>query len=115
MPLNVQACKILKKAFSTNWDSSDIHITAFGMKLDKEQNQLDRLGIVIRDDDKLQFYLKQIYASDCFDKTDMVTWENKLIIVKDNYTQAKVYFENLVKDFETYMQNSMVKQGRWGM
>jgi hypothetical protein len=34
----VQACKILKKEFYTNWDSSDIHITAFGMKLDKEQN-----------------------------------------------------------------------------
>jgi hypothetical protein len=37
-PLNVQARKILKKEFYTNWDSSDIHITAFGIKLDKEQN-----------------------------------------------------------------------------
>ena len=37
-PLNVQTRKILKKEFYTNWDSSDIHITAFGMKLDKEQN-----------------------------------------------------------------------------
>jgi hypothetical protein len=36
----------------------------------------------------------------------MVTWENKPIILKDDYTQAKAYFENLVKDFKTYTQNS---------
>jgi hypothetical protein len=26
------------KKFYTDWDSSDVHITAFGMKLNKEQN-----------------------------------------------------------------------------
>ncbi len=72
-PLDVQACKILKKEFYTDWDSSDVHITAFGIKLDKEQSRLDRLGIVISNEDKLQFYLKQIYASNCFDITEMVT------------------------------------------
>jgi methyl-accepting chemotaxis protein len=36
----------------------------------------------------------------------MLRWENKPIIVKDNYAQAKTYFENLVKDFKTYTQNS---------
>jgi hypothetical protein len=30
-PLDIQACKILKKEFYTYWDSSDIHITDFGM------------------------------------------------------------------------------------
>ncbi len=76
------------------------------MKLDKEQSQLDRLGIVISDEDKRQFYLEQIYASNCFDKTEMVSWENKPIVIKDDYDQAKMYFENLVRDFETYTQNS---------
>ena len=83
-----------------------MHLTAFGMNLDKEQSRLDRLGIVISDEDKLQFYLEQIYASNCFDKSEMVTWENKPIIIKDDYTQAKLYFETLVRDFETYTQNS---------
>jgi hypothetical protein len=114
-PLDVQVHKILKKEFHTDWDSSDIHITTFGMKLDKEQSQLDWLGILISDEDKLQFYLKQIYASNCFNKTEMVTWESKPIIVKDDYTQAKAYFKNLVKDFETYTQNRGGKQERWGM
>ncbi len=41
-----------------------------------------------------------------FDKKEMVDWENKLIIIKDDYNQAKLYFETLVKDFETYTQNS---------
>jgi hypothetical protein len=76
------------------------------MKLDKEQSCLDRLGIVINNEVKLQFYLEQIYASNCFDKTEMVSWENKPIVIKDDYDQAKLYFENLVRDFETYTQNS---------
>jgi hypothetical protein len=54
-PLDIQARKILKKEFYTDWDSSDVHITSFGMKLDIELNQLDRLGIVISNKDKLQF------------------------------------------------------------
>jgi hypothetical protein len=36
----------------------------------------------------------------------MVSWENKPIVIKDDYDQAKMYFENLVRDFETYTQNS---------
>jgi hypothetical protein len=103
-PLDVQAHKMLKK--NSDWDSSDVHITTFGMKLDKEQSRLDRLVIVISNNDKLQFYLEQIYVLNCFNKTEMVTRENKPIIIKDNYAQAKAYFKNLVKDFETYMQNS---------
>ncbi len=113
-PLDLQARKILKKEFYTNGNSSDVHISAFGMKLDKEQNQLDRLGIVISDNDKLQFYLEQIYALNCFDKTEMVTWENKPIIIKDDYTQAKAYLKNLVKDFKTYTQNSGGQTGNMG-
>jgi hypothetical protein len=34
----------------------------------------------------------------------MVAWENKPILIKDNYNKAKQYFKTLVKDFETYMQ-----------
>ena len=40
-----------------------MHLTAFGMKLDKEQVRIDRLGVVISNEDKLQFYMEQIYAS----------------------------------------------------
>jgi hypothetical protein len=39
-----------------------MHLTASGMKLDKEQARIDRLGVVISDEDKLQFYMEQIYA-----------------------------------------------------
>ena len=83
-----------------------MHLTAFGMKLDKEQARIDRLGVVISDEDKLQFYMGQIYASNCFNKKEMVDWENKPVNVKDEYDQAKLYFEGLVRDFETYTQNS---------
>jgi hypothetical protein len=73
------------------------------------------LRIIISNKDKLQFYLEQIYASNCFNETEMVKWENKPIIVKDNYAQAKTYFENLVKDFKTYTQTAAKKLERWDM
>jgi hypothetical protein len=105
-PLDIRARKLLKAELHANWDSTVMHLTAFGMKLDKEQARIDRLGVVISDEDKLQFYMEQIYVSNCFDKMEMVDWENKLVNVKDNYDEAKLYFEGLVRDFETYTQNS---------
>ncbi len=92
-PLDVQAWNILKKEFYTDWDTSNMHLTAFGMKLDKDQNRLNRLGIIISDEDKLQFYLKQIYASNCFVKAEMMAWENKPILIKGDYNKAKRYFK----------------------
>jgi hypothetical protein len=44
----------------------------------------------------------------------MVTWENKPILIKDNSTQAKAFFKNLLKDFKTYAQNSRGKTGKMG-
>ncbi len=49
-----------------------MHIMAFGLKLDKEQKRLELLGIVISNKDKLQFYMEQIYASNKFNKKEMV-------------------------------------------
>ena len=46
-PLDVQVRKMLKKEFYTDWDTSNTHLTAFGMKLNKEQNRLDRLGHLV--------------------------------------------------------------------
>ncbi len=49
-------------------DCTVMHLTAFGIKLDKEQAGIDILGVVISNKVKLQFYMKQIYTSNCFDK-----------------------------------------------
>ena len=50
--------------------------------------------------------MEQIYLSNCFNKKEMVDWENKLINIKGDYNKAKLYFEGLVKDFKIYTQNS---------
>jgi hypothetical protein len=47
-----------------------------------------------------------MYASNSFDKKEMTKWENKPKIIKNNFNKAKLYFEGLVKDYETYEQNS---------
>jgi hypothetical protein len=66
-PLDVQAKKALKKAYYTAWDS-DEHLMAFGKQLDEDQRSLIRSDVTIADDDKLQFYLEEIYDSNRFDK-----------------------------------------------
>jgi hypothetical protein len=91
-----------------------MHLMAFGMKLDKEQAGIDRLGVIISGEDKLQFYMEQIYLSNCFDKKEMVYWENKSIAIKDDYSEAQLYFKGLVQDFETYMQNSGGNSAKMG-
>jgi predicted phage tail protein len=79
---------------------------AFGKRLDDDQIRIKRFGITISDKDKLQFYLEQMYASNHFDKKEMTEWENKSIATKDDFDEAKLYFEGLVKDYEVYAQNS---------
>jgi hypothetical protein len=104
-PLDIHGKKVLKKEFDTNWDP-DTHLTAFGMKLNKEQHWLDPLGIVISNEDKLQFYMEQIYESNQFEKNEMTIWENKDELTKNNYAKTKLYFKRLITDAETYAQNS---------
>ena len=47
-----------------------------------------------------------MYASNHFDKKEMTEWENKTVAIKDDFDEAKLYFEGLVKDYEVYAQNS---------
>jgi hypothetical protein len=81
-PLDVCTRKLLKAEFHADWDSTVMHLTAFGMELDKEQARINRLGVIISDKDKLQFYMEKIYLSNCFDKKEMVDWENKPVNIK---------------------------------
>ena len=75
-----------------------MHLTAFGKRLNDDQVRIKRYGITISDEDKLQFYLKQMYSSNHFDKKEMTEWENKPEADKNNFGKAKTYFEGLVKD-----------------
>jgi hypothetical protein len=98
-------------AYYTEWDSK-IHLTAFGKRFDDDQIRIEHFGITISDEDKLQFYLEQMYASNHFDKKEMTEWENKIIAINDDFNEAKLYFEGLVKDYEVYVQNSNDTAGK---
>jgi hypothetical protein len=104
-PLDVQAKKKLKDAYFTQWDRHE-HLTAFGKRLDDDQTTLVRSDITISDEDKLQFYLEQMYESNTFDKAEMMDWEQQPINIKSNYPLAKTHFELKVKAHDTYLQNS---------
>jgi len=104
-PLDVKAKKALKDAYYTKWDGSE-HLTTFGKRLDDDQRALVRSDVTIADEDKLQFYLKQMYDSNHFEKSEMLDWEKKPTIIKTNYDDAKDYFEALVKATNTYVQNA---------
>jgi hypothetical protein len=103
-PLDVHAKKLLKAEYWTEWDG-DMHLTAFGKRLDDKQIRIERFGITISYEDKLQFYLEQMYACNQFDQTQMTTWENKDEAIKNDWTMAKQYFEGLVRDFKVCDQN----------
>ena len=104
-PLDVKAKKALKDAYYTKWDG-DEHLTAFGKRLDDKQKALVCSYVTITDEDKLQFYLEEMYNSNQFNKNEMLNWEKKSTAVKSNYTNAKTYFEDLVKATDTYEQNA---------
>ena len=104
-PLDVKAKKALKDAYYTKWDGEE-HLTAFGKRLDDDQRALVRSDVTIADEDKLQFYLEQMYDSNQFEKSEMLDWEKKPSVTKTDYIAAKHYFEELVKATDTYTQNS---------
>ncbi len=87
------------------WDSNE-HLTAFGKCLNNDQKALIRLDITILDNNKLQFYLKEIYNDNKFDKQDMLTWEQSSAIIKTNFDKTKAYFEKIVKATNIYEQNT---------
>jgi len=64
-PLDIHAKKNLKQVYYAEWDE-EMHLTAFGKRLDNDQVHIKRYGITISDEDKLQFYLKQMYSSNHF-------------------------------------------------
>ena len=47
-----------------------------------------------------------MYDSNHFEKSEMLNWEKKPIIIKSNYVDAKDYFEALVKATDTDAQNA---------
>ncbi len=101
----MQAKKKLKDAYFAQWDRHE-HLTAFGKRLDDNQTALIRSDITISDEDKLQFYLEQMYDSNMFDKAKMMEWEQQPINIKTDYDLAKHHFELKVKAHDTYIQNS---------
>ncbi len=104
-PLDVRAKNALKDAYYTKWDS-DEHLTAFGKRLNDHQRALVRSDVMIADKDKLQFYLKQMYDSNQFNKNKMLNWEKQPTATKTDYNAAKNYFEALVKATDTNVMNT---------
>jgi hypothetical protein len=105
-PLDVKAKKELKTAYYTKWEHTVEHLMAFGKRLDDDQRALVRSDVTIADDDKLQFYLEEIYDSNRFDKQEMLTWERQPTATKTDFDLAKAHFEAIVNATDTYKQNA---------
>ncbi len=65
------ARKQIRDPYFAKWDE-DQHLMAFGKQLDDGQERLGQSGMVISNEDKLQFYLEQMYVSGRFDKQEML-------------------------------------------
>ncbi len=86
-PLDVQAKKVLKKEYYTKWNA-DKHLTAFGKRLNDDQRALVRSDVTIANNDKLQFYLEEVYDSNRFDKQEMLTREQQPTTMNTDYDLA---------------------------
>jgi hypothetical protein len=104
-PLDIKAKKALQDTYYTKWDG-DKYLTAFGKHLDDNQQALICSNVTIADEDKLQFYLEQMYGSNHFNKNNMLEWEKQPNATKTDYNRANYYFEALVKATDTYKQNA---------
>ena len=71
-----------------------------------------RSDVTIADDDKLQFYLEEIYDSNRFDKQEMLTWERQPTATKTDVDLAKVHFKEIANATDTYEQNAGGASGR---
>jgi hypothetical protein len=110
-PLDVHMKKYLRMAYYADWDREQ-HLIAFGKCLNYSQVRMERYGITISDKDKLQFYLKQMYAPNHFNKKEMTEWENKPKAITDSFDKSTTYFEGLVRDNKVYKQNSGSTAGK---
>jgi hypothetical protein len=56
-----------------------------------------------------------MYPFNTFNKKEMTDWENKPKIIKNNFDEAKLYFEGLVRDYKTYEQKigSMTSKSKY--
>jgi hypothetical protein len=91
-PLDVQARKQLCQNYYSPW-SPEEHLTAFRMRLTNNQISLICSDITISDDDKLQFYLEQMYESNTFYKMEMMNWENQPAATKTDFNLAQEFLK----------------------
>ena len=102
--LDTNAITEMKASYYEKWNPTN-HITDFVKRLDKDQAQLATSNITISNEDKLQFYIEQMYASRTFQRDAMMKWEEKAMANK-TWDNAKAYFEEETSKEETYRNNS---------
>ena len=105
--------KQMKKEYYEPWDPQE-HITEFVKRLNDDQSALAANGITISNDDKLQFFIEQMYESKFFDRDQYVQWEKKADADK-TWENATVYFETITSDNKGYEANigGTAKRGRY--
>ncbi len=79
---------------------------AFGKHLNDDQHALVRLDVTMANNNKLYLYLEEIYDSNCFNKQEMLTWEQQPAATKTDYDLARAYFKRIGKATDTYEQNA---------
>ena len=103
--LDERQIKELRKHFERGWEA-DEHITAFALRLDKEQKQLlDDAAVTITDVDKNLHYMLEIWESGKFDKEVMMEWTARAPNIK-TYAQSVPFFEAKELEIEKFEASS---------
>ena len=74
--LDTKAKKKMRDGFFVTWDGN-ANLKRYGKELTKSQKELKTNKIVISDDEKLQWYIQQMYDDSRFNQQHMTDWEAK--------------------------------------
>ena len=91
----------MRAEFYQPWDQV-MHLTKFGIQLNKEQAYLKTCRINIADDVKTQFYVEQMIDSGIFSKLDIIAWESDL--QAKEWGDAVLYFAERMEDKDKYTE-----------
>ena len=112
--LDTKAKKKMRDGFFVTWDGN-ANLKRYGKELTKSQKELKTNKIVISDDEKLQWYIQQMYDDARFDQQHMTDWEAKPE-ADQTWAEATKYFENLIKvqnQYNRMTNRSNAKRSRY--
>jgi hypothetical protein len=107
VPMTTKEKRRIKADYYKAWDvASGVSLSAFTKALNERKIELIQHNITIEEEDMMEHYMVQMYASNAFSKADMKEWEQKSELDRDDWTVMQEYFRDKMTLNEAYNNNN---------